>query len=260
MNYATIAYLPSGDRFNTQQFLVNITKWKTKYPLFLYADIGKFGGVAHNHIISPDNLVSDPLHKNNITFMKAIDVARARGVDAFLYLEEDCRVRGDMWDDAVFGEFNPDRHLVGGTPSLWNTGLCGHELQMACIKYINKVVRTTGRPPIMWQRDGRVGDTLGPWLYPNGALGVYNTDFVDQVFHGRKVDIAGMSKTMGAWDMLIGRAMWQQFGVDQFEKMAIFKNVYSGYKDSQYTMAERQKMLVTGQVVGVHQIKDRWTP
>lgn len=246
--------------FNTDTFIKNVTKYKRGYPIVFYSDRGMWDNVTRNHIAQPDSITRKRLAMNNIVFMNAIDIALRGGYEFFFYLEEDCRVHGDFWDKRIFSEFDFGRHLVGGTPSLWNIGVCGNSAQMSAIKFINKTVKMTGRAPLMWQRDGRTAEQLGLWLYPNGALGIYHTATMDQIFHGRKVDMQHFAENMGAWDVLIGKAMWNQFGINELEKFSILPSVFSGYKDTQYSMSERQKMLVTGKVAAVHQIKTNWCP
>lgn len=149
VNLGVVAYLPPDFGF-TDAFLANLRMWKTTNPLYLYSnDPERFG--VELRIPNPGQAVlfrNVPLAINNFVFLKGIEIAVANGLDYYLYLEEDCRVRTDWWDERLFNEFfEYGDAVMGGTPSIWNQGLCGAPAAIKAIEFSNRVVKKTGRPP-----------------------------------------------------------------------------------------------------------------
>lgn len=202
-----------------------------------------------------------PLSANNSAYVRGVEAAVAAGLDYMLYLETDVRVRGDHWDDKIFSEFFLDKDcVVGGSASCWNTGFQPAVNAFRILKFINRYIKKTGRMPLIFQSVGRDGQAP-PMLFANGALSVIHTATVDAVFGGRKYDWPTFVTNMGAWDLFCGRAFYNQFQMEIFDRFAILPSVYSGYRDMNYSLAERKKMLMDGDVVAIHQVKEwDWVP
>lgn len=111
----------------------------------------------------------------------------------------------------------------------------------------------------MWQSVAGRG-AAGLWLYPNGAGAIFHTATVAAIYAGAKYDIGTYCATLSAWDTHAGKALWNQFGVECFDRFATLKSEYSGYHDTHYSFTDRQRMLTSGEVVLVHQCKSTWIP
>lgn len=261
MKLGVVAYLPPDFGF-TDAFLENLRQWKTTNPLYLYSDDPeKFG--CDIAISNPGQAVSYrnvPLAINNYVFIKGVEIAVANGLDYYIYLENDCRVRTPHWDERLFNEFlEYDDAVMGGTPSIWNAGISGAPAAIKAIEFSQRVVRKTGRPPLLWQSVAGRG-SAGLWLYPNGAGAIFHTATVAAIYAGAKHDIGTYCATLSAWDVHAGKAMWNAFNLECFDRFATLKSEYSGYHDTHYSLSDRQRMLTSGEVVLVHQIKCPWIP
>lgn len=256
----TVAYLPPNMGY-ARVFRENLESYRHTHPIILYSDSKDFGV---NLIPNPGQAVgfrNVPLSINNYVFLSGMKLAEAAGYEYFLYLEEDCRVRGHHWDGKIFTEFfQTDGALMGGTPSMWNIGICGAANEIKALEWAWKYAKKTGHAPLIWQNDGRTGEQRGLWLYPNGAIGVYHIPTIKAIFVGHEYDMGTYCSTLGAWDVLIGKGMWNQFAMGTFDRFAIIRSVFSSYKDCHFGLHERKKLLTDGNVVAVHQIKDNWKP
>lgn len=256
-----IAHLPATRGF-TASFLKNLESYKTANPIYLYSDSSEFGVPV---IPEPKQAVGFrnlPVAAANYTFLKGLDIAIREGLDYFIFIEEDSRVRGDLWDERIMNEaFQTSDFVCGGTVSIWNMGACGAEAAKAAVRFADKHIRQTGRPPLMWsQGGGFTGEKLGLWAYPNGSGSIIHTATAAAIFQSASYDIGTWCSTCGAFDVFIGKALWNRFGLDIFSKLAIIPSMYSGYRDAAYSYQDRVKMLVYGDVCFVHQIKSDWVP
>lgn len=262
MKLGIIGYIPP-DHGYPHSFLKNMRQFRTSSQLYLYSDAPDMFGLDMR-IQKPGEAVmyrNVPLSLNNFVFLKGIEVALKNELDYFIYLEEDVRVRGDFWDERLFTEFFAHKDcVVGGTPSIWNMGLCGAEAAIAAVRFSNRVIKTTGRPPLFWGGGGRYGGPMGLWVYPNGAGAIFHTATVKAIFNGYQSDIGTFCANLQAWDVHAGKGMWNQFKLESFDRIAVLKSEYSGFRDCAYSLHERKKMLTDGDVVLIHQIKEDWVP
>lgn len=262
MKLATIGYVPPTGVGFPEAFLKNIRAYKTEHPVLLFSDAPEAHGLqlrCHN----PGEAVlyrNVPLSISNWLFMKAIDIAVANEIEFFCYLEPDVRVRGDFWDGKMFTEFMLHKSaLIGGTPAIYNLGLTNAATAIRAIQFANACIKKTGRPPLVWQGGAR-GDCPVLYIFCNGAGGIYHTATVNAIFGGRKMDVGTYAAQLGAWDTFVGRGMVNQFGDDMFERFAILRSQYSGFREVHYGLHERIKMLEDGEVVLIHQVKTDYVP
>lgn len=262
MKLGICGYVPP-DHGYPNSFLANIRKFKTRNPLYLYSDQPEMFGLDLKIPIPGQAVLyrNAPLSINNFVFIQGIELAVKNELDYYIFLEEDVRVQGDYWDDILFDEFfDHDGAVVGGTPSVCNMGLCGAEAAKRAIAFCSKVVRKTNRPPLLWSGPGRFGGPVGLWVYANGAGSIFHTSTIRAIFNGYQSDMGTFCVNMGPWDVHAGKGLWNEFGLESFDRVAVLKSEYSGYKDCAYSYHERVKMLMDGDVVLVHQIKSDWIP
>lgn len=263
MKIGTIGYVPPAGVGFPDAFLRNLRAYKTEAPIHLYSDAPELYGITHK-IPNPGQAVlyrNAPLSINNYVFIQGIELALREGLDFYLYLETDVRVRGDCWDGVLFDEFfKHDGAVAGGTPSIWNIGMCGAEAAIAALQFSSKVIKKTGRPPLVWSGAGRYGGPIGMYTYPNGAGAVFHTATLAAIFKGYQSDIGAFCANCSAWDVHIGKGLWNEFGVGVFDRLAVLKSEYSGYRDCHYSYTDRIKMLMDGAVVLVHQVKSDFVP
>lgn len=260
----TVAYLPPPGISGVEAFVRNVSKYKTEYPLYFYSDApGAYPGMGVTEIPDVAKAVSYrnvPLSCNNSAYARGIDVALTAGLDYMLYLETDVRVRGDYWDGKIFKEFfKPKDCVIGGSASVWNLGFQPASDAFKIVNFINKHIKITGRMPLVFQSVGRDGQAP-PMLFANGAISIVHTPTADAIFGGRKYDFGAFCANTGAWDLFCGRAFFNEFKMEIFDRFAMLPSVYSGYRDMNYSLSDRKAMLTSGAVVAVHQIKDPWVP
>lgn len=245
------AYVPPpGGGRHPESFLANLSAYKTDVEISLFS----------NH---PDwNLKQcpDPTRVrnrqfghwvSNFTFFLALQYALAARAKYFLLLEDDCRVRGDHWPEKMFEEAldrNPD-FACAGSPVAYNVSSAGHETLRNVIRYAHEYLEYSGMALPIY------GFMPGLALYPNGAGGIYKTDIIEQIFRGFHNDIARSAQVREAWDIQIGRSLFEMFGDQVFERVVPLRTAYSGCGDSITTELERIAMLESGKVFCVHQVK-----
>jgi hypothetical protein len=256
MRVGSIAYLPPKGICGSEAFLANVFKWKPEHPFYFYSD-DPFNGVTNNIIANPE-IVKSPRHAfavQNLLWLFGLKLAIDIGLDYFIYVEADCRFHMEGWDEIMLQDhFRENKTpLVSGTPVQFNVSQSGPIPLRRSIELAYRYQSSTGfLSPIHGAWPGSPTHFL---LFPNGALGVYQTKLMADIFMGFDADIGRFATTFAAWDHEVGRGLWNRFKEDVFDQFQFSTQSYSGYGDSLFTFAERGKMLTDGKVVGVHQIK-----
>lgn len=265
MKIGTLAYIPPADFGFPDVFLANLRKFKTRYDLLLYSARADIPGAIK--IGSPDELKSstfpngrpNPFAVNNAVFYTGMRIALKQGYTHVIYAEADCRVGRNEWDAVIFDEyFNLGRptiaagSLVAYNPCTWSAESARrwNELILHNPKR-NFPVATYG-----WQ--GASGKPLETCLFPNGALGVYDTAWIAKLFDLTKT--IETAKNTTAWDMHLGIKLWQRFQEMSYDLLGMLYSIYSGFGDVITCEEDRRELLTSGKCVAVHQIKSDWTP
>lgn len=269
-DYATIAYLPVLDRLYPKAFLRNLSAFKTRHPIYFYSENTQ----VHPQAIAVDDPAPVRSSRNkvavhNTLFLFGLRIARDQGVKRFLFLESDCRVAGDYWDEAIFrqAEDHPDA-FVCGTPAVWNHSKFDAPRLKALNEYVISYQRETGFPaPVFTTRthaDPAVKNSQNACVFIMGAGGVYNTAAMLEVFNGMEPSPGHYACRIPAFDMQIGLSCNRMFGVNQFQKLPWVSGIFSSYGDRILTAKQRKDLLKAGKVRLVHQVKDDdaclWTP
>lgn len=263
MNPCCLAYIPPPNIPGSAQFLNNLRRFKTSYPLVLFSDHPYGDGVLKMHkspeIIKGAKYVNGAPNKwalNNLVFLTGLRVV-GDSYSHFLYLEADCRVNGDDWDGVVFEEFmqrNPGA-IAAGTFATYNVNNRDIEFSRAWHRWM--VENGDAQFPITAYGGNGASEKHEPAVFPNGALAIYEVAWLREQF-GRENTVKTAAE-ITAFDYEIGRRLVRQFGPDVFRgKILHMDSVYSSYGDVQTTEEQRQNLLVSKKVAAVHQIKSVW--
>ncbi len=262
MKVATLAYVPPSKIPCSDAFKLNIRRFKTLYPVILYSDTPDRDDVRRIENPERYSKAGKPFAISNLCFIKALQIAVEMNLDWLIYMEADCRVNGDWWDQAITEEFSDyENAAMGGTPVCWNFNRGGRTLTLRLIEYAYQYQSRIGIPMAFHGTLGGLGRQMmpvQPCLYPNGAAAIYSVPLLVKMFPEYQNSASAASTT--AWDMHIGFMLHNFFGDDITERMAPLITVFSGYGDEILTERERATWLSNGRVVAVHQIKGDWKP
>ncbi|HEU4340033.1 MAG TPA: hypothetical protein VFU31_00535 [Candidatus Binatia bacterium] len=261
--FCILAYVPPPNVQGAEQFLANVRRYKTKYPLVLFSDHHKYGDDVKPLKKSPEiakgakypNGLDNKWALNNLVFLTGLRVL-GDSCTHFLYLEADCRVNGDFWDGIVFDEFqlrNPDA-IASGTLATYNV----HNRNMAFSRCWQTFIAENGKSqfPITGYGGNGAAETQEPAVFPNGALAIYELAWLRKTFGTE--NMVAKAAEITAFDYAIGRQLVRDYGNDVFRKVLHLNSVYSSYGDVQTSEGERQDLLTSKAVVAVHQIKSVW--
>lgn len=195
----------------------------------------------------------NPFAVHNVVWLTGLRIARDRGATHVLYVEADCRMGKEGWDEIIFEEyFNLGKPaIVAGTLSVYNP--C-NSTPRGCQKW-RDLVGKNHRHGIPTATYGWFGaNQPGPsCCFPNGALAVYDMAWM-QAFWNLD-DTAGAAVNNTAFDMAIGQKLWEMFGDDAYEVVGSLDSVFSGYGNVLTTEEQRLQMVRDGKIVGCHQVK-----
>jgi len=246
---AIVAYLPPRQRFNTDAFVSNLGRYRTRNKFIMVSDDKSWQVEC---CPDPEKArCGNSNAVNNLVFLMCLKVSIEMGVDTMLYLESDCRVNGHYWDQRVFNEYQQQGKPVAGTlfaVNPWNSGSLNAQ---RFAEWSNRNVN--GIPTVTALGVMEPGRVAPAYCFPNGALGVYDVKFVWDLFRGE--DLMIMAKEFQAWDREIGLRIANRYPGHEYDQQAALTSVYSGYGDACNTEAERLQWLHSGKVAAIHQVK-----
>lgn len=262
MKLASLLYVPPPTAYPAAAAIVeNLKRFPAKHPLVLYSehDYGWPGQIVLQASPEPIKKMTNKEGKlnqwglNNAVFLTALRIAVAQGFTHIIYLEADCRVGIEHWDDAIFTEyFNLGFPCIAaGTlatynPCNWSRDAARRwEALVAGNQRKNVPIATYG-----WKG---ASEKFPCCVFPNGALSVLDMTWMPLLF-----DISNTFNTalnIGPWDMEMGVQVWKRFEVASYDVMGMLTKIYSGYGDVLTTPEERLNWLRNGDYVAVHQVK-----
>ncbi len=256
MKIGTVSYIPPPGICNSQAFFDNISRVKARHPLYLFSD---HAGWNPSQLVKwPDFGGKKPAWAiNNWIFFTALRIAKAAGLTYYLFMESDSRVAGDDFDRIIFEDFYsryPNGIATAGSPVCWDVAAGGREFAKRAIQEAWNYQKTTGMPVPFYSGKNPM-DCSGSAYYPNGSLAIYQTEAMLKIFAGFDVDIVYYSRLLTAFDMAIGRSLWNYHGPKACEYVGWLSSCYSAYGNCLTTEKERLQFLVDGKFVAVHQIK-----
>lgn len=185
---------------------------------------------------------------NNAIFLAGLKMAIERDYSHIIYLESDCRVGKEGWDNIIYDEFfgSGFPYIAAGTIVSWDAFTDGLDSAKAHRGFISRYSRSRFPLSIFGWRQNK------PCVFPNGALGVYDMTWMKRFF-----DIDNpLSAIKGhAWDFQIGRAIWNSFGNKAYRMVHHMDSMFSSFGNDLTTQDERLAMLEKGECVAVHQVK-----
>jgi len=263
LNVGVVTYCPPRGLLNSDAFYDNVTKSKMQHPLFLFSDDSRW---------NPSQLIAWPEFSgrrpgwtiNNFVFFKALEIARAAKLDYYIFLESDSRVFGDAWDDVVFSEYfqrYPNGIACAGTMVAWDLCSGGREFAKKVISEAFAFQNATGIPMSFFSSKSPT-DCSGAALYVNGSGAVYQTAAMLKIFgmDNPMIDLVTLAKRTTAYDLEIGRRLWNYHGPEAVNHVGWLRKSYSGFGDCIMNYESRKALLLSGQCSIIHQCKDDWTP
>lgn len=255
MKFCTIAYLPPAIRFPTAEFKENLKQFKTRFPLLVFSESKHdFPGLISIPDPEPRTGHGHKYFTNNRIFLTAVLMAMKHGFTHFCYLEADCRVGRDYWDETYWEEFcsHPKPIVTGGTTVVYNP--CNTDRQSA-LRWQELLITNTSpsKLPIATYGWKAANVGTGSCVFVNGALGIYSVSEMARLFDLTKT--ATEAEKSQPWDMEIGMRMWNRYGRDVYYLVGHLVSVFSGYGNVLSTEEDRLHWLAQGRFVAVHQVK-----
>lgn len=240
------------------RFLSNLDKNKPHQPVEFLAHRPIAGRTIRTIPNYEKGNMTDPKARYgaaNCVFAEAAKMAIQEGFDAMLYLETDCRFKGEGWDEVLRQEFlgaGPTPRCVG-SPVCWGAFTGGHKQSMALIDYAARYQQDTGR---MMAFEGAT-DTSIFSLYPNGAIAYYSPEILQESYldGSQRMGLEKYSRSTEPYDLHIGRIIGARGHEYATRAVGWLRSSYSGCLDHHYTLSDRLSMLDRGEAVCIHQCK-----
>lgn len=291
-----MAYLPPPkSRFNTASFLENLKRnppsnylitfsetheFKPTIPLKLSPEVPVFqkGGGAKDKL-------GRSFSVHNLVWLWAMTFAWKMEYTHVLYIEEDARVKGAGWDQAILDEYlrEAPNSFLSGTMAIYNPcntdrkfwlryceliARCNLDTDKTTTKGRNFPIATWGwegraLPPITTCTEGKgMNDATGSCVFINGAGGIYSVAAFRELFpeidrpdnNAAKTDLAVV---MPPFDMEIGKRIFAKYADKSFDLVHHNAAVYSTFGNVITTEEERLTMLRGGAVRLVHSVKNK---
>lgn len=257
---ATIAYIPPPSFGNPLQFLRNLDRFPTHYPLVLFSD-HEYDRPNLIKLTQSPEMVKETGNRwavNNIIFYTALRIAIKSDYTHILYIESDSRVGRAEWDKVIFDEFFSHKDMIMGG-SLVCYSPCNHSMAVAR-KWTELIAKFNSKRnyPIPTYGAGGSVERGQPCFLVNGSLGVYSIDWMKRVFGDGLDTTPALARASTAWDFELGVRLFNMLGLDVLDRIVHLSSVFSSYGDLLTTEQERQFMLHSGEKCAVHQIKSDW--
>lgn len=260
MKPGIVGYVPPPSWPSAKAFLGNVQRFKTVAPIIIFSEY-KYPGVTpireSPEVIKGGKFVNgkaNPFSVNNLIFFTACRIAAKSGFTHMFYLESDCRVYGDNWDQRIWDEAAAleGDWICAGTVVCYNP--CNGGIGFA--RRWNDLIVETNQSrlfPLPTYGFVHAGKPQGASVFVNGALGLYSIEWMGKLFDLSSPMI--VSQRCTAWDYEMGLRMFKRFGVVAFDMVRQINSIYSGYGDVMTSELERIMLLREGKLAAVHQVK-----
>lgn len=262
MKLATLCYLPPPGIGYVPEFLANIWKYRHYYPIYFYSDHDWKvlpEGCFLAKVDSPEKVkeTGNNWSVQKMAFLQSIPLAESMGLDYFLFIEPDCRVKGDNWDRTIFDEAIGSKPIsLAGTFYAWDMFNDKREWAEHYATWRSKYCDKPWYSVLHFGSKG-CSDPCPAHIFTNGALSVLNTGEMGKLFPWSKSEIISRSNT--AYDVSIGYGLMAMYGFRVFERLVPMRSVFSYYGNLLTDEPTRKSML--SETVGlkaIHQIKSNW--
>jgi len=257
MRYAGICYLPPSFG-HPEAFLQNIRAYDPGAPLYVMSDSPKYENVIP--CINPEVVAVNPRFRYwvaNHIFLQALLLAMKEGLDRFIFMESDSRVRGDHWLRLLFEEwFSYPGTLLYGTPAAHNLKKSCHAIPQIITDYAHDYFKASQTPMRVY------GHWPGVHFFANGSLSGHVTETCAAIFRplGFETDINAAAMQRTPYDVQIGMALSQQYGLEMLRYFSPSTLSYSGFGDKVYSENQRIEMLESGLKRAIHPVKGSYIP
>jgi hypothetical protein len=254
---ATIAYVPRRDSLYPRHFLQNIEAYRHEHPILFFSDYNKQRYADFIQVPSPQPLKNskNKTAVQNFLFLNAISIARENGLDRFLYLECDCRVGCDGWDEMMFQDWR-DGAVVAGTPNLFNTEDIPRQHWPEIQSYMADYSAVTGLPVAQFSANPKT-KRLGSCMFMMGAGAIYDTSAMLDLFPNYTNCINSYACRTAAFDLHIGLRLFQIHSVNALKFMPFLTKSFSGFGNKVLNIDQRVERLRSGKACLIHQYKHK---
>lgn len=270
MKLAVVGYLPPPKLPAATAFLANLRKFPAKFDTIYFSE-HPWKDVPGNFIplkLNPEVVRDDPRYANaskpnpfalnNALFFTGLQMAVGQGITHMLYLESDCRVGVEHFDERIFDEAfsRQEPFAIAGSMVCYNPTNAGPEAHRRWAEAVAANLRRNYPIPTYGWQGAAVSHPS--CVFVNGAGGIYDVAWMLRLFElGETIKLAHQAT---AWDMQIGMNLWALMGAKAYDLVTHLSCMYSSYGDVITQPIDRQRMLTEGKVCLIHQIKDSWTP
>lgn len=196
----------------------------------------------------------------NVVFFAGLKIAKLHGYSHIMVIEPDVRVGKDHWDRDIWDEYFDLGFPCVAAGTLVTHNPCNHS-PLATARWAELVKRNQRKNfPIAtygWVGSAMRADSM---VFPNGALSVYDMTWMERFFGDLTNINYGDVAAQTAWDFYVGQKIWSVFKEDSYLVTGHLTRTFSGYADIITTEEMRRNLLLSGEVVAVHQIKSNWVP
>lgn len=251
MKLGVVGYVPPRSWGCSEAFMSNLAMFPTNLDTTLLSDDSSWGLQSCASPISSSVGRPRVWSMSNRVWKMCLAAAAKAGYEYFLYVESDCRFGQADWAKTILDEALAQPGIVcAGTPVVWNLNAAAPDVAAAIRQKVDAWTRATGIP-IPLRVIGR------PWprtmFYPNGALGVYSTRDMLNLFGQFQIDLL-------PWDMWIGVCLGRTGAENIKARIGIVTKALSLFRDVPLNLEQREDALQNRGFVAVHQIKDKWLP
>lgn len=258
--YGIIAYLPPPMIGQPDVFLKHLEEYPPKNRLFILSD---YEWPKSFRIPDPTEKWKDSDRIASTVFIHALRFAERKGLTHFIYLESDCRMKGDEWDVKLFDEFVTGRNgfIAGG-----NLGVCSvnngdrefrkHFEALAKKHGCNDARHKSHKTAILTHKFSNPV----PIPFVNGAVGIYSVAQLRELFDGETPESA-VSTWFTVQDRGIAEKALKKFSpLETLNRFKHMPQVMATAGENIYPFTTRINALSRGNVICVHPIKNRWRP
>lgn len=257
--YGVIAYVPPPGVGHSDVFLKHIEEYPPKNRLFILSD----------HEWPRSFRIPDPTKnwKNSdriasTVFLHALRFAQRKGLTHFVYLETDCRVKGDDWDVKLFDEFVSGKKLIAGG----NMGVCSvqngdrqfkQQFESLAKKHgCNDTRHKVHKTAILTHKF----PNPVPIPFVNGAVGIYSVAQLEKLFPEETPEQAVENGFTVQDRSIAERALTVFSPTETLSRFKHIPQIMATAGEQIYPFTTRINTLNRGNVTCVHPIKNRWRP
>lgn len=246
-------YLPPAhiQKVTTGAFLKNIEKYPPSSRLVILSDDASF---FPSRVI-PDIVQEDDHYRTSTRmFDHVIAAAEDYSSEYFMMVENDCRVKGKDWDKEMLDNalMFTRQMVLAGTPVDFHCEYNGAQVRQSARRSTHVFYGQTGI-----QIQSLTDEKWLPkneWaLFPNGAFAIYKTSEAVAAWRNANRELP--------YDMALAQAIKGKIGEAQYlRSFSPVTNALSFSCEAWITRDAMKKKLSDGEVFGIHNIKDNWTP